>query len=266
MNIYYLTINDYNKIHTILFYNLINMKLEICCYSIDDVIIAQQNGADRIEFCAGRSDGGITPSYGDLLQLSQLNLTIPIHPIIRPRGGDFYYSQREINTMINDIKLVRELNFAGVVLGALTLEATLDIKNLTHLMRAAQGLSLTFHRAFDVCKDPLGTLKQLQDLGFNRLLTSGQKATAVAGIELIKQLNHCSKEVIIMPGCGIKSTNLQQFIDIGINEFHSSATKTVLSPMLHLNSDVSMSHTSSDESQRYILNFDEVQKMKKLIK
>ncbi|WP_392564266.1 copper homeostasis protein CutC [Orbus wheelerorum] len=241
------------------------MKLEICCYSIDDIIVAAQSGADRIEFCAGRSDGGLTPSYGDLLQLSQLNLPIPIHPIIRPRGGDFYYSQSEINTMINDIKLVHDLNFAGVVFGALTLSATLDIENLTRLIEAAKGLSLTFHRAFDVCKNPLITLEQLHDLGFHRLLTSGQKNTALEGINLIEQLHNSSKNLIIMPGCGIKSANLQQFINIGISEFHSSATKTILSPMQHQNSDVSMSHTQNNESLRYTIDINEVQKMKYLI-
>ncbi|WP_392562552.1 copper homeostasis protein CutC [Orbus sturtevantii] len=241
------------------------MKLEICCYSIDDVMIAQQNGADRIEFCAGRSDGGLTPSYGDLLQLSQLNLAIPIHPIIRPRGGDFYYSQTEISTMIHDIELVRELNFAGVVFGALTLSATLDIKNLSRLINAAKGLSLTFHRAFDVCKHPLMALQQLQTLGFHRLLTSGQKATATAGIKLIEQLNHYSEHLTIMPGCGVKSSNLQRFIDIGLSEFHSSATKVMPSPMLYQNSEVNMSHTKQNESLCYTIDSDEVKKMKKLM-
>lgn len=241
------------------------MKLEICCYSIDDIKLALANGADRIEFCAGRSDGGLTPSYGDLVQLAELKLMIPIHPIVRPRGGDFYYSQTEITSMLNDIKLIKNLGFAGVVFGALNQFGQLDISNLTKLLTAAEGLSLTFHRAFDVCQDPLNTLKQLEDLGFNRILTSGQKATAIDGIPLLEQLNHHKQTIIIMPGCGVKASNIQQLRDIGLTEFHASASKTIPSPMQYLNPDVSMSHTQNNESLRYMVDIDEVKKMKALI-
>lgn len=241
------------------------MKLEICCYSIEDIKTALHHGVDRIEFCAGRSDGGLTPSYGDLLQLSQLNLPIAIHPIVRPRGGDFHYNQTEINTIINDIKLIRELNFAGVVFGALTPNGHLDLKTLAKSICAADGLSMTFHRAFDVCKDPFTTLDLLDDLGFDRLLTSGQQSIAINGLDLIQRLNERSKTITVMPGSGVKSHNLKQFIISGLTEFHSSATKTIPSPMQYLNPDVCMSHCQNDESIRYTLDIDEINKMKMIM-
>ncbi|WVD61731.1 copper homeostasis protein CutC [Orbus mooreae] len=241
------------------------MKLEICCYSIEDIKIAFAAGADRIEFCAGRSDGGLTPSYGDLVQLSELKLPIPIHPIIRPRGGDFYYNQTEINTMLKDIELIKELGFSGVVFGALDVLGNIDTQNITRLIKASAGLSMTFHRAFDVCNNPLMVQKQLEDLGFNRLLTSGQKATAIDGIGLIEQLNKQSQSMIIMPGCGVKSNNIQQLLDVGVTECHSSASKTIDSPMQYINQDVSMSHSQNSEFLRYVVDANEVKKMQTII-
>ncbi|MCT6875712.1 copper homeostasis protein CutC [Frischella perrara] len=241
------------------------MKLEICCYSIDDVILAFNNGADRIEFCSGRSDGGLTPSYGDLLQLSQLNLPIPIHPIIRPRGGDFLYSQCEINTMLMDIELVRNLNYSGIVFGCLQANGHIDIKNIEKLLHAAQGLSVTFHRAFDVCHDPILALKQLNELGVNRLLTSGQQQDATKGIKLIEQLHKLTQSTLIMPGCGVRSSNIENFKAIGITEFHSSASLSYPSPMQYQNHNVTMSHNKNDEFLRYGIDPHEIQTMKALL-
>lgn len=241
------------------------MKLEICCYSIDDIIIASKNGADRIEFCAGRSDGGLTPSYGDLLQLAQLNLPIAIHPIIRPRGGDFNYSQTEINSMLNDIRLVRELHYPGVVFGCLRTDGHIDLPNMKKLINAAEDLSITFHRAFDVCVSPIAALNQLNQLGISRLLTSGQQQDAVKGAKLIAQLQQLTDSTIIMPGCGIRSNNLAQFLDFGITEFHSSASKSSPSPMQYKNHNVCMSHTQQDEFLRYSIDADEIQKMRQLL-
>lgn len=244
---------------------MVNMKLEVCCYSINDVITAINHGADRIEFCAGRNEGGLTPSYGDLLQLSQLKLPVAIHPIIRPRGGDFYYSQTEINSMINDIQLARELDYPGVVFGCLVTNGQLDIINLLKLIKAADGLSITFHRAFDVCVDPILALNQLNDLGIDRILTSGQQQDAVKGIKLIEQLHQLSQSTLIMPGCGIRSTNLALFKAIGITEFHSSASRSLPSPMQYQNQNVCMSHTKQDEFIRFSIDPDELEKMKQLL-
>lgn len=246
-------------------YELFRMKLEICCYSIDDVNIAITNGADRIEFCSGRSDGGLTPSYGELLQLSQLGSTIPIHPIIRPRGGDFYYSQTELTSMLNDISLSKQLNFAGVVVGCLKPNGELDLPNLEKFINAADGLSITFHRAFDVCAKPLLALKQLNELGVDRILTSGQQHNAVVGITLIEQLHALNTSTIIMPGCGVRSSNLEQFIQLGLTEFHSSASQTLPSRMQYQNLNVNMSHSSNDEFVRFAVDGNEVKKMKQLL-
>lgn len=241
------------------------MKLEICCYSIDDILTAYHNGADRIEFCSGRSDGGLTPSYGDLLQLSELNLPIAIHPIVRPRGGDFCYSQFEINSMLNDIKLIKQLNFVGVVFGCLQTDGAIDLNNMEKLMHAAKGLSVTFHRAFDVCHKPLKAIQQINELGIDRLLTSGQQSNALMGIKLIEQLNNATQSTIIMPGCGIRSDNLAHFIQLGLNEFHSSATLVEPSLMEYQNHFVSMSQTANNEFLRYSVNPEEITKMKKML-
>lgn len=241
------------------------MKLEICCYSIDDAMQAQQNGADRIELCSGRNDGGLTPSFGELLQISKQHFAIPVHPIVRPRGGDFYYSQTEINTMINDIELIRDLKFKGVVFGVLTTTGDINIPVMKRLIHAAQGLSITFHRAFDMSLDPFSAMEKLTDLGVDRILTSGQQKTAQHGIELIKQLNLKSQHTKIMPGCGIRANNIKLFIDACLTEIHSSASKTIPSPMQYQGTNINMSHISGDEFLRYEVDSDEVQKMKRAI-
>ncbi|MFM2485350.1 copper homeostasis protein CutC [Celerinatantimonas yamalensis] len=222
--------------------------LEVCCYGLDQALIAEQAGAHRIELCAASQEGGITPSFGTL-KLAEAQLSVPTMVMIRPRGGDFCYNEAELACMLEDIALVRELDLAGVVFGALNVNGELDILAMTRLLDAAKGLSVTFHRAFDMCQNPQRVFQQLADMGVDRILTSGQRPSALEGLDLLKQLHACHGP-IIMPGCGIRMSTLMPLIAAGFNEFHSSASCQVPSPMQFINPNVAMSQHASDEYLR----------------
>lgn len=241
------------------------MKLEICCYSVHDALVAAAHGADRIELCSGRSDGGLTPSYGELLQASQADFDIPVHPIVRPRGGDFCYNTSEIQSMLNDILKIKEFGFSGVVIGCLDINGLLDLTVMKKLIHAANGLSITFHRAFDVCKDPFVTMQQLADLGVERILTSGQQATAEKGIALLTTLQSQNQKPIIMAGSGVNSDNISLFIAAGLQEFHASASKKIDSTMQYRNPNVYMSQHKNDEFALFQIDANEVNKMKQQV-
>lgn len=241
------------------------LKLEICCYDIDDVITAFNAGANRIEFCGGRIEGGLTASYGSLVELAQLNLPIDIHPIIRPRGGDFCYSARELRVMQRDILMVQELGYSGIVIGSLTKQFELDLEGMKKFIELAPELNITFHRAFDLVKNPQLVASQLFDLGIKRVLTSGQKPTAIEGIQLIEALIQQKDAPIIMAGSGVNSNNLTNLIDVGVREFHASATKTMPALVNDSSDYVSMGKNNQNEYLRYQLDKKEVQKMKQIL-
>ena len=146
------------------------MKLEICCYSVDCAITAELAGADRIELCASQSEGGLTPSFGSLRQARE-RVTIPVHPIVRPRGGDFCYSAVDFEIMKNDVAQIREMGFAGVVIGMLDDEGHIDLARMREVMKLSGDMAVTFHRAFDMCQNPMVALEQLTQLapGSNRM-------------------------------------------------------------------------------------------------
>lgn len=236
-------------------------KLEICCYSVDDALIAQQGGADRIELCTGRFDGGLTPSAGQLIETKK-KLVIPTHVIIRPRGGDFCYTKRELSVMKNDIAYIKELGFSGIVVGVVNNEGDIDIMALQFLMESAEGLSITFHRAFDMCRNPYLSLSQLTDLGIHRILTSGQKQAAIQGLPLILSLCEQSKGPIIMPGAGIRPDNIHYFKHPLIQEIHSSASCSYFSVMRYRNHAIKMGQEQRDEFLSYRTDLAAVQSMK----
>src|SRR6478672_10939373 len=158
-----------------------NNLLEIACFNIESCLLAQQAGADRIEFCADYSVGGITPTHTDILKAKRL-LQIPLHVIIRPRGGNFVYTNEEIETIKNDILFCKENRINGVVFGVLTSENKIDRLLNEKLVELAGPMSTTFHRAIDECTDIEEAVSDLIDLGFTRVLTSGGKQNALAGI------------------------------------------------------------------------------------
>lgn len=230
-------------------------KFEVCANSVESCLAAQAGGADRVELCAGIPEGGTTPSYGEISMARELLKTTRLHVIIRPRGGDFLYSPIEVKTMLKDIEMARQLGADGVVFGCLTAEGEIDIPVMQELMKASQGLSVTFHRAFDVCRHPQKALEQIIELGCNRILTSGQQPTAEQGIPLLKELQEqAAGRIILLAGCGVNEKNISRIAsETGIREFHFSARKTVKSGMIYKNESVSMGGTVHiDEYERNV--------------
>ena len=239
--------------------------LEICCYSMECARTAQQNGADRIELCSAPKEGGLTPSLGVLRSVRQ-HISIPVNPIIRPRGGDFCYTEGEFAAMLDDIAMVRELGFSGLVTGILDADGDVDMPRMEKIMIAAGSLQVTFHRAFDMCANPLNTLKKLADLGIARVLTSGQKSDAAQGLTKIMELITQPGAPIIMAGAGVRASNLSLFLDAGVQEVHSSAGVWLASPMRYRYSGLSMSSDAqADEYSRYAVDGAAVAEMKAII-
>lgn len=216
--------------------------IEICANSAQSCVEAEAGGAHRVELCAGIPEGGTTPSYGEIRTTQALTSTIDINVIIRPRGGDFLYTSPEIQSMLYDIEMCRQLNVHGVVFGCLTPEGDIDKPLMRRLTEAAGPLSVTCHRAFDVCRDPFAALEDLIELGCDRILTSGQQSDAVKGIPLLAELVKCAAgRIIIMPGCGVRETNIAKIeAETGAAEFHTSARSIVYSKMAYRNENVPM--------------------------
>ena len=217
-------------------------KFEICANSVESCVEAQRGGADRVELCAGMPEGGTTPSYGDVVVARRLLTTTKLHVIIRPRGGDFLYSDLEKEIMLEDVRMARRLGVDGVVFGALTAEGDVDMEFMRQLMEEAEGMSVTFHRAFDVCRDPRVALEQIIALGCDRILTSGQMPKAEEGVELLRELvERAGKRIIIMPGCGVNASNIAHIAEAtGAREFHFSGRSKRDSGMQFRRSRVSM--------------------------
>lgn len=201
-------------------------KLEICAGSLRSAIAAQKGGADRIELCDNLSEGGTTPSYGMIKTCKSL-LRIPVFPIIRPRGGDFVYSDLELEVMKQDIICCRELACEGVVFGILRADGTVDTQRCAELVSLAGNMDITFHRAFDNCNDLQKGLEDVISSGFHRILTSGGQMHAEKGIpELAQLVQQAGTRISIMPGSGITEENLLKIADeTGAYEFHSTAKK-----------------------------------------
>ena len=210
--------------------------LEVIGFTIDGCVAAQNAGAHRIELCDSPGDGGTTPSYG-FIKAAREKLQIDLFPIIRPRGGDFFYTDDEFEIMKADVKKCKELNCDGVVIGMLTKDGKVDKKKCLALVELAYPLAVTFHRAFDRTIDPFEALEDIIEIGCERILTSGQRPNATQGMPLIKQLvEKSSDRIIIMPGSGVRSDNIVAIAEAtGAVEFHSSARIKVKSKMEYLN-------------------------------
>jgi copper homeostasis protein len=219
-----------------------NRIIEICANSAQSCVEAEAGGAKRVELCAAIAEGGTTPSYGEIKTARALAPAIDLNVIIRPRGGDFLYTPAEIQAMRCDIEMAKELGVHGVVFGCLTKEGDVDVRLLNRLAAAAQPLSVTFHRAFDVCRDPFVALEQIIDAGCDRILTSGQQPDAVKGIPLIAELvRRAGARLIIMPGSGVRESNIARIeAETGAKEFHTSARTVLHSRMVYRAENVPM--------------------------
>ncbi len=233
--------------------------LEICAGSIESAVAARDGGAQRIELCAALEVGGVTPSAGLIAEARKVEGLI-LNVIIRPRGGDFLYNGYEVACMEEDVRTCKRLGVDGVVIGALTAEGDIDTATCQRLINAADGMSVTFHRAFDMCRNPQKALEELVALGCHRVLTSGQAPTAEAGIEQLEKLvKQADGRIIIMPGCGVNSNNAKNILQAtGAKEIHASARKSVGSGMLFRHSGVSMGNPDSDEYARKETDVNEV--------
>lgn len=244
-------------------------KVEICANSVASCLQAQKGGAHRVELCAGIPEGGTTPSYGEIAIARKL-LNIELNIIIRPRGGDFLYSDVEHQTMVHDIKIAKKLGVDGIVIGCLNADGTIDMVRNRELIDAAQGMSVTFHRAFDMCKDPFESLEQIIALGCDRLLTSGQQPTAIEGISLLSKLvAKANERIIIMPGSGVNENNIATIAkETKAREFHFSAREPINSKMEYRNPNLKMGGTvvSIDEYVQNITDSEKVQRTINILK
>lgn len=217
------------------------MTLEIAVYSPEAAIVAQKAGADRIELCSAPAEGGLTPGTG-IMKLVRNELQIPIHVMIRPREGDFCYSELEFRAMMMEIAEAKKAGMDGIVCGILTKKGMVDEKRLKILVEIAKPLNVTFHRAFDMSMNPEESLEKLINCGVSRILTSGGKQTALQGIGMIRKLVKLSAgRIKIMPGSGINEHNINELLQIeGIEEFHLSAKSYIKGAMEFRNPDIAM--------------------------
>jgi len=238
--------------------------LEIATSDFPTTRSAVEGGADRIELCANLAEGGTTPSAG-MIRKCREAFDILLYPIIRPRGGDFLYTNEEFDIMLQDVKLCKESGCDGVVIGLLQADGTIDLARTAKLVAAAYPLGVTFHRAFDRCTDPFAAMEQLIDIGCERILTSGQQPGAPAGIELIAQLNRVAdNRIIIMPGSGVRTDNVRQLAEqTGCVELHSSLRSKTKSRMEFIHP----AFASSEESyMNNAIDAEEVRQLKKALK
>ena len=228
------------------------MLLEICVTSLESALLAEQAGADRIELCDGLSDGGKTPSYG-LIKLVTEKIKIPVHVMIRPRAGDFFYSDLEFEVMKHDIQIAKQLNANGVVIGVLTQDGAVDVERTKQLIEIARPMKITFHRAFDMTVDPFEALDDLIECGVDYALTSGHRDKAMEGAEQIFRLQQrTNNKIEIMAGSGVTDKTIVELATkTKIKSFHASAKKMVSSKMVYKNRNISFS--SSNQISEYDL-------------
>ncbi|HTJ56035.1 MAG TPA: copper homeostasis protein CutC [Devosiaceae bacterium] len=221
------------------------LKIEICVEGIDGLVAAQKAGADRVELCASLYEGGLTPSFGTVRQALAVG-EIPFHVIIRPRGGDFFYSELEFESMLEDVRAMRALGVAGVVFGCLTVDGRIDEPRMTALVEAARPMATTCHRAFDMTRDYREAIEALIRCGVDRVLTSGQRDTAVEGIDILRDTVALAGTRLKIMACGaLDADNIASVLrESGVEELHFAALATTKSPMEFRNEHVGMGGTA----------------------
>jgi copper homeostasis protein len=217
------------------------MLIEACVDSVESAVAAEKGGAARVELCAALLEGGLTPSAG-AIALARAKLGIGLQVIIRPRSGDFLYSESEHEVMLEDVESTKRLGADGVVIGALDKEGRVDVSKTRALVERARPMSVTFHRAFDMARDPFEALETLVDMGVDRILTSGQEESAVAGLDLLRELvQRASDRIVIMPGGNIHERNIEKILrETKASELHVTGFAEVASDMTFRNPRVYM--------------------------
>ncbi len=237
-----------------------NFKLEVIAFNLESCNVANIAGAHRIELCDNPGEGGTTPSYG-MIKAARAKVDIELFPIIRPRGGDFLYSDDEFDIMKEDVLQCKKIGCDGVVIGLLNEDGTVDKNRTSQLVKLAYPMSVTFHRAFDRTNNPFTALEDIINCGCERILTSGQRPTAWEGIDLISELiKKAANDIIIMPGSGLRSENIISIANAsGATEFHSSARNSSESKMKFNNP------TMNENLKTVVLDAAEVSKMATLL-
>lgn len=246
---------------------MVRSLIEVCVDSMESVREAVRGGADRLELCANLIIGGTTPSPYLIREASALG--VPVNVLIRPRFGDFLFTEDEKCEQLEQIRQLKQLGAHGAVVGALLPDGSLDAVFLRECRNAAEGLHLTLHRAFDVCRDPMDALEQAIQIGFDTILTSGQKATATAaeGAALLAQLTSAAGDrITIMPGSGVNAGNIRMLAEkTHARAFHLSAKKTVESGMIFRREGVPMGLPMMSEFERFITDGDAVAAARKAL-
>ncbi|MBK9529106.1 MAG: copper homeostasis protein CutC [Acidobacteria bacterium] len=221
-----------------------DIKVEICVDSVESAVAAQTGGAHRVELCDNLMEGGTTPSFGSI-EVAKKLLDIKLHVIIRPRGGDFLYSETEFEIMKRDIEAAKKLGVDGIVIGLLDSDGNIDTQRTAELVELSRPMTVTFHRAFDVCRDPLKAIDELAEIGVDRILTSGQEATAVEGLDMLADcVRHAASRITIMACGNLNERNINKVVAAtGVKEVHFTAFADVASGMRFRNERVFMGGT-----------------------
>ena len=243
------------------------IQCELCAYSVEACLAASRLGVDRVELCASPSDGGITPSMGTIQRVSAIK-GIDVSVMIRPRGGDFLYSDEEFDTMLADIAHARQCGATGVVFGILTADGRVDVGRTRLLVEAAQGMETTFHRAVDMTADYLQAIEDIIATGCTRILTSGGYDKAVEGRDAIaRAVAIANGRIQIMAGSGVSPHNALQLAATGVDALHFSAKQMIQGGMQYRNPRISMGGTGAvDEYALRTVNEEEVKTIVQLIK
>lgn len=243
-----------------------NIIIEACVDSVDSALNAQDGGANRVELCDNILEGGTTPGYGSIV-LARKKLNIDLFIMIRPRGGDFLYSDTEFEIMMKEVETAKDLGADGVVLGILKADGTVDHERCEILKRLAFPMKTTFHRAFDLAADPLIAMETIIDIGIDRILTSGQSTSVPEGINLISSLiNKADKRIIIMPGGGVNEENIANIIDkTGAKELHVSLRSVVKSNMIFKTEGIFMGKGTENEYVRKVTSIDRIKKIRHIV-
>ncbi|HVW78299.1 MAG TPA: copper homeostasis protein CutC [Alloacidobacterium sp.] len=230
-----------------------NITLELCLESVDSVIAADRGGAQRVELCANLLEGGTTPSAG-AIRAARQNTKIDINVMIRPRGGDFLYTDAEFLSMQHDIRIAKELGADGIVLGLLRSDGTVDVERTRQLVELANPLPVTFHRAIDVSRDLLEALEAVISTGATRVLTSGGQPSVVDGADLVaKMVEAANDRIIVMPGCGITPENVLSILETtGADEVHIALEEELKSGMQFRKAEIPMGGVAGREYIRFV--------------
>lgn len=248
--------NDYKE------YN--DMKTELCAYSVDACRIAARLGVDRVELCASPAEGGVTPSMATIERVAKIE-GIDVSVMIRPRGGDFLYSDDEFETMLRDIAYAREAGATGVVFGILTADGKVDVERTRQLVEASKGMETTFHRAVDMTENYEAAVEAVIAAGCNRILTSGSYDKAIDGIANIRRAVEIAKgRIEIMAGSGVVAANAKQLAEVGVDALHFSAKCMVAGAMEYRNPRISMG--GSDAVDEYALRTVDENEVKEILK